>query len=349
MARGGVSYSDIAKAAETIKSKGENPTVDRVLNVLGTGSKSTIGPHLKAWKESNFDQSDVSNLPSNLITAVKELHQRMQSEADSKVEDSEQKMATQKNEHSEDMDKLTNEINQLKKTVNELQKNKVNLTEDNKNLKSSLEKANLRVVQLESKKESDDQIIIEIRKTLDETRNQLKHSQEQQEHYQHKIAEERAIERNENQAIRNNLNTQIAEKAQQLNDLSERYSKSQKQLDSLSNETQILNNALHSHERDIIKKESIINSLKEKLADYESKAKEISETNRELNKTNLSQSNQISALSSECVIIKDYLKVAHKDIESIQSRYDTKTEEYIELRQEKNILEKQLITLQKSI
>ncbi|OES24292.1 plasmid replication region DNA-binding N-term family protein, partial [Alteromonas macleodii] len=41
MARAGVTYHDVAKAAEAIKSRHQEPTVDRVREHLGTGSKST--------------------------------------------------------------------------------------------------------------------------------------------------------------------------------------------------------------------------------------------------------------------------------------------------------------------
>ena len=46
MARAGVTYHDVAKAAEAIKSQRQEPTVDRVREHLGTGSKSTIAPLL---------------------------------------------------------------------------------------------------------------------------------------------------------------------------------------------------------------------------------------------------------------------------------------------------------------
>lgn len=48
MARAGVTYHDVAKAAATIKTQGQEPTVDRVREHLGTGSKSTIAPAAEA-------------------------------------------------------------------------------------------------------------------------------------------------------------------------------------------------------------------------------------------------------------------------------------------------------------
>ena len=44
MARPGVTYYDISRAAEAVKARGCEPTIDRVREQLGTGSKSTIAP-----------------------------------------------------------------------------------------------------------------------------------------------------------------------------------------------------------------------------------------------------------------------------------------------------------------
>ena len=50
MSRVGLSYFDIADTAEAIKAQGFTPTVDRVYAILGTGSRTTINNHLRAWK-----------------------------------------------------------------------------------------------------------------------------------------------------------------------------------------------------------------------------------------------------------------------------------------------------------
>lgn len=58
MARAGVTYHDVVKAAEAIKSQRQEPTVDRVREHLGTGSKSTIAPLLKRWRSDNGEAAD---------------------------------------------------------------------------------------------------------------------------------------------------------------------------------------------------------------------------------------------------------------------------------------------------
>ena len=51
MARAGILFSQVVKAATQLAAAGTNPTVDTVRAALGdTGSKGTIAPMLKQWK-----------------------------------------------------------------------------------------------------------------------------------------------------------------------------------------------------------------------------------------------------------------------------------------------------------
>ncbi|MBK4737860.1 DNA-binding protein [Noviherbaspirillum pedocola] len=83
MARAGILYSDVAKAAAQLAADGKNPTVDGVREALGrTGSKSTITPLLKRWKtehQSEIEQVE-AGLPPSLLAAVKGLYQHMEDE-----------------------------------------------------------------------------------------------------------------------------------------------------------------------------------------------------------------------------------------------------------------------------
>lgn len=89
MARAGILYSHVAKAANALAAAGTNPTVDNVRAALGdTGSKSTIGPLLKQWKAEHESQAAVAStgLPADLLQAVKAVHQRMEAAAQAQVE-----------------------------------------------------------------------------------------------------------------------------------------------------------------------------------------------------------------------------------------------------------------------
>lgn len=82
MARTGIQYSDVARAATKLIADGKNATVDNVRQALGsTGSKSTIAPFLKRWKAEQEDTVVAeANLPAPLLSAVRGLHEHMQAE-----------------------------------------------------------------------------------------------------------------------------------------------------------------------------------------------------------------------------------------------------------------------------
>ena len=96
MARAGILYSDVARAAAKLVEDGKNPTVDSVRDALGsTGSKSTIAPLLKRWKtehQGEIAQAEVG-LPPSLLAAVKGLHQHMQVEFAQQLEQAKQQHA----------------------------------------------------------------------------------------------------------------------------------------------------------------------------------------------------------------------------------------------------------------
>jgi hypothetical protein len=74
MARAGILYSDVARAATELAAKGEAATVDNVRKMMGdTGSKSTIAPMLKRWKEEHQDEAQAakSGLPESILNAVR--------------------------------------------------------------------------------------------------------------------------------------------------------------------------------------------------------------------------------------------------------------------------------------
>ena len=70
MARPGVSYHDVSNAAAQLVASGKNPTIEHIRVILGTGSNSTLGAHLRAWKENQGHSQLISmneNIPDERI------------------------------------------------------------------------------------------------------------------------------------------------------------------------------------------------------------------------------------------------------------------------------------------
>ena len=65
MARPGVEYDQVERVARQLLSKGQHPSVQKVRDILGTGSNTTIANHLKSWQVS-FSKSRSPSLPESV-------------------------------------------------------------------------------------------------------------------------------------------------------------------------------------------------------------------------------------------------------------------------------------------
>jgi len=73
MARSGIRYQDVKDAAETLLSRGLNPTIQRIRELLGTGSNTTISDHLKSWQQQLADTPKVvlpPTVPETVMAAL---------------------------------------------------------------------------------------------------------------------------------------------------------------------------------------------------------------------------------------------------------------------------------------
>jgi chromosome segregation ATPase len=84
MARAGIQFSDVKRAAEAIVARGGRPTIARVREVLGSGSSTTISGYLREWHASRGGEVDgkaSSALEDHLSDAVHQLFLRIQTSA----------------------------------------------------------------------------------------------------------------------------------------------------------------------------------------------------------------------------------------------------------------------------
>jgi len=77
MGRVGITYEEVAKAIVRLQKDGIKPTVSDIRAILGTGSRTTILGHLRAWKNSREGQESVMDNGQekelhNEITLLKE-------------------------------------------------------------------------------------------------------------------------------------------------------------------------------------------------------------------------------------------------------------------------------------
>lgn len=73
MARSGIRYEDVKEAAETLLGRGLSPTIQRVREILGTGSNTTISDHLRRWQQRMAEAPRAvlpPALPEGIMTAL---------------------------------------------------------------------------------------------------------------------------------------------------------------------------------------------------------------------------------------------------------------------------------------
>ena len=89
MARPGVSYFDVAQAANAIQTASEYPTIDRIRQKLGTGSNSTIAAHLKQWKLEympTVSGIQKTTLPTALVSQLQSMWDELRASAKSEFD-----------------------------------------------------------------------------------------------------------------------------------------------------------------------------------------------------------------------------------------------------------------------
>src|SRR5690242_15701507 len=102
MARPGITYNDVAKAALELTGQGKLPTIDSIRQFLSTGSSSTIAPHLRTWKAKQGETQLIASkekLPEDLVALMKGLWERVHQEAQNQISVIEQ----QANKNSNDL------------------------------------------------------------------------------------------------------------------------------------------------------------------------------------------------------------------------------------------------------
>jgi len=104
MARPGIGYEEVKAAAIKLLEQGVNPSIQRVRELLGTGSNSTIAEHLKRWQQDCTERPNLAMptvVPEALANAVESFwwvaleqaeahYQQLRAEAEQTVEKAEQ-------------------------------------------------------------------------------------------------------------------------------------------------------------------------------------------------------------------------------------------------------------------
>jgi len=213
MARSGILFSDVCRAAEKIQESGTSPTVDNVRQAMGnTGSKSTIAPMLKRWKEENNAQLKAINsgLPESILNAVRGVYELINAEAGGRID----ALSTR---HQEELDALNvnlsnikNEAKVLANENDELNKLIASMTAERNTLLKDQQSDRLRLAALESEKSGMQHRIVDGENQIKALHHQLNSARAQFEHYQQASATQRSEERQSFESRINRLEQELS-------------------------------------------------------------------------------------------------------------------------------------------
>ncbi len=251
MSRPGITYDDIAHAAQQLAAQGKTPTIEMVRLLTGTGSSSTIAQHLRTWKTRQAQGSAFSNpdkLPEEIVMMVKGLWERVINEAEEKVteikQEAEQAIALLKEQNK----KLEEDNAHWQQQFHQLQQEKESLCSDKTLLEQMIRRLENEktafIVENENKKSQ----LQEKQDRVDELHSLSKQAQSNLEHYYESSREQRMLdlqrhEQTQTQLVQtiNQLKQEVTTSNQQKNSFAHeleqvRYEKMylQDQLDQLS-------------------------------------------------------------------------------------------------------------------
>lgn len=164
MARYGITYEEVAKAASTMIQQRQNPTVEKVRTSLGsTGSFATISKHLSTWRKQYFENQTNPSVveevvaPQEVSTVITSAWEQLNNQAKQQIEKIKQ-------EYDEKLVVILQEKEQLQQVHDEA--------------KSALEKERTQVNHLETDLKLKNKELIELRQQTATLEAELKSKNE---------------------------------------------------------------------------------------------------------------------------------------------------------------------------
>jgi chromosome segregation ATPase len=315
MARAGVTFTDIAKAAEKIKTQGQEPTVDRVREQLGTGSKSTIAPLLKKWKNNYLNNDNGTDIPNELLEVVKSLYESTQALADIKIKQAKEECDLKLKELRGKLKEST-EFNLSQSSKIEILEMKLSKYKDSdKLLNKEIENQNIEKFKNKYSLEKNKSQIDELKSTITELKNENKDIREHFEHYQQHTANDRQLEREQFLLTNQQLNDQIQSKSNQISEVENQINLLQNQL--TENQKTIGNSNTKNKEITIH-----LNSMEIEAKVLNEKYDQTLSLNSKLNLQNNEFKEKINLITIENSVMIKEVEMLNKNLNNTQSKLD---------------------------
>lgn len=186
MGRIGITYLEVSKAIASIQGKQQVPTVDRIRDILGTGSRSTISKYLREWKEKNqLLPTDELGMPVELLQMVKSLWAMLKEKSDNELEQARTEIKAESIELSKSLQTekqqtaiLQKEVHQLEEINSELNQQVQILQKSQQDANTEIQRLNERISVMKENKEAQVTEQKRLHDLINHLQNNLSHYQE---------------------------------------------------------------------------------------------------------------------------------------------------------------------------
>ena len=287
MGRIGVTYTDVAQAANAIQTKGDNPTIDSVRAWLGTGSKATIAPMLKQWRheQAPFLKNPQTSLPPDLLALVHGLWEGLKAKSD-------QVLADEKDRHHRQLERLEQKQSELTQQLQEqtalnhrLETQLSDLKDANATLQTSHHEQSRQIEYLTGKNQALEQRVQDQATAATQLSDQAKMAYENLEHFRQSNQHQRETERLEWGQQQSQWQQQIHQAQASIFKLSSENKSLQEELDHLSHENTQLKTEKQTTERTIAKLNAEYAQVAEKNQEYKQQKTKDQQKQQTLSKT----------------------------------------------------------------
>ena len=197
MSRTGINYFEVAKAAKQIVGCGKTPTIELIRGLLGTGSNSTIGTHLRAWRVQQDPTQQLAlqaDLPEELMFLMKGLWDRVTREANAKIEEIQENVQNEMTVLKQNSQKHQQENNQFQQQHQQNKQEKDGLVQEKSALEQIIITYKTENAESKAKQEGLIQQLQEKQDRIEELNHQNRQIQANLEHYRTASAEQRQVD-----------------------------------------------------------------------------------------------------------------------------------------------------------
>jgi chromosome segregation ATPase len=299
MGRPGITYYDVANAAQQVAGRGNNPTIEAIRIVLKSGSSSTIAQHLRTWKAKQTSTQQIAvkeNLPEEFVAVMKGLWEKLVAQADEQIQHIQQASEQAITLLKQELGTLKQENQQSQQQYQLLEQQKTVLQQEKQTLDHQWVQGQTENIKLQTQCEGLLQQLQEKQARLDELHQLHQQVQANLEHYRQAALEQRRLDQQRTEQQHRQLEHTLAHLQQELkgqqqqnNGLQQQAEQSRLQqenlqtaLTQLNTEYETLKISEAKHAKDSIELQKQQASLVQKISFTEATLKELRTQNKQL-------------------------------------------------------------------